>query len=280
MTVMTGQPGADPQGASPAARPGKSGRRRRRIRPRQWILGAVPIVGMLVYWVTWGVAGGQESNGLLPTIGDVGTAFRDLAASGEMFSDATASLRRVVLAVAVAAVVGVSLGALMGVSKIAKELFTPALELVRPVPIAAWIPLVIIIFGIGELPAEVLVFLGTVYPFLLNTLSGVAQTAPIHLRAAAMLGAGRMTTIFRVVLPSALPSILTALRLSLGIGWWVTVLAELLAVRSGLGYRLVIAQQNIDTATVMATIVVTAVIGAALNGLAILLERRLLRWMH
>jgi ABC-type nitrate/sulfonate/bicarbonate transport system permease component len=280
MTVMTGQHNADPRGVPPTANTGDPGRRPRRARSRRWILGAVPIIAVLVYWLVWGATGGQNTNGLLPTVGDVGTAFQQLAVSGDLFSDAAASLRRVVIAVAIAGVVGVSLGALMGVSKIARDLFSPALELVRPVPIAAWVPLVIIVFGIGEVPAEVLVFLGTVYPFLLNTLSGVAQTAPIHLRAAAMLGAGRMTTILRVVLPSALPSILTALRLSLGIGWWVTVLAELLAVRSGLGYRLVIAQQDIDTATVVATIVVTAVIGAALNGLAVLLERRLLRWMH
>lgn len=242
-------------------------------------LGLLPIITLVITWQVWAMLGGQEQSMFLPTPAEVVARLRELTVSGVIFVDAASSVRRVLTGVALAAAVGVPVGMLMGISPLWRRVLSPSLEIVRPIPIAAWVPLVIIVFGIGEAPALALIFLGALHPILLNTVTGIAQTPPIHLRAAAMLGASRMTTVRRVLLPAALPNILTGLRLSLGIGWWVVILAELLAVRSGLGYRLVLAQQLIQTDTIVVVMVFIGAIGWVMNEFAVRLERRLVKWV-
>lgn len=242
-------------------------------------LGLLPIITLVITWQVWAMLGGQEQSMFLPTPAEVVARLRELTVSGVIFVDAASSVRRVLTGVALAAAVGVPVGMLMGISPLWRRVLSPSLEIVRPIPIAAWVPLVIIVFGIGEAPALALIFLGALHPILLNTVTGIAQTPPIHLRAAAMLGANRMTTVRRVLLPAALPNILTGLRLSLGIGWWVVILAELLAVRSGLGYRLVLAQQLIQTDTIVVVMIFIGAIGWAMNEFAVRLERRLVKWV-
>lgn len=243
------------------------------------LLGVIPIALLLVYWLIWTATGGQERQIFLPTPMEVINSAWELTRSGVIFTDALSSLRRVLSGVALAAVVGIPLGILMGASRTWRSILSPGLELLRPIPIAAWVPLTIIVFGIGEAPSLALIFLGALYPILLNTVAGVIQTQPIHRRAAQMLGARRAIIVRRVLIPSAMPSILTGIRLSLGIGWWVVILAELLAVRSGLGYRMVLAQQQIQTETIVVVMIVIGAIGWALNEVTVRIERRVLRWM-
>lgn len=254
-------------------------RKKRTIPWPVYFIGIAPIIVFLVLWSIWAATGGPERSIFLPTPGEVWTSGFDLVASGTIFIDAASSLRRVLTGVGLAALVGIPLGVLMGVSLTWKRMLSPTLEILRPIPIAAWVPLTIIIFGIGEAPSLFLIFLGALYPILLNTVGGVAQTEPIHKRAAQMLGASQFTMVRRVLIPSALPSILTGIRLSLGIGWWVVILAELMAVRSGLGYRLVLAQQQVSVDVIVVVMIAIGVIGWGLNEIAVRFEKRLLRWM-
>ncbi len=260
----------------------KKGDTKSRRGKRSWhlpLFGTIPIILFLIVWLIWTAAGGQEEQIFIPTPMEVVGSAWELTRTGTIFSDAFSSLSRVLSGVALAAIVGIPLGILMGASKTWRSILSPTLELLRPIPIAAWVPLTIIVFGIGEAPSLALIFLGALYPILLNTVAGVIQTQPIHRRAALMLGAGRATITRRVLIPSAMPSILTGVRLSLGIGWWVVILAELLAVRSGLGYRMVLAQQQIQTETIVVVMIVIGAIGWGLNEITVRVERKLLRWM-
>lgn len=250
------------------------------VRLQTLLLATVPLVALVIGWSIWALMGGQESRLFLPRPDQVATRFIEVVTSGSIYLDALSSVTRVVIGVSLASIVGIPLGVLMGASPLWRQIISPTMEIIRPIPIAAWVPLVIVIFGIGEKPAMALIFLGALFPILLNTISGVSQTSQIHLRAAAMLGATRLQTVRLVNLPSALPSILVGVRTSLGIGWWVVILAELLAVRSGLGYRLVLAQQHLQTDTIVVVMIFIGFIGYFMNWGTERIERRLLRWME
>lgn len=202
----------------------------------------------------------------------------ELVASGELITHAGASLLRVVsgllLAIAFAVPVGIGIASWQP----AELALSPVLEFLRPIPIAAWVPLSVLIFGIGELPARVLIFLGAIHPVILNTVLGVRAVDVLHVRAARMLGATERDVIWRVVIPTALPSVLTGIRLGLGIAWWVVIVAELLAVRSGLGYMMVMAMALLRSDIMITGILTIGVIGLVLNRLALWLEALATPW--
>lgn len=239
---------------------------------------AIPIAVVAVVWLGLLAFGSESVRIFLPTPAEVWEKAVQLIGEGRLARDALASIRRVAVGVGLAAIVGIPLGIGIALSRWFDRAFSPLIELMRPIPIAAWVPLSIMLFGIGEAPARALIFLGALYPIVLNTASGIRQVDPVYFRAAAMLGAARRTTVTRVALPASLPSILTGLRLSIGIGWWVVILAELLAVRSGLGYLMVEAQRRLNTETIIVAMITIGVIGWAMNQGAEALQRRLVRW--
>jgi len=127
---------------------------------------------------------------------------------------------------------------MIGWSRLAARLIDPTVQLLRPVPITAWLPFAIAVFGIYDASALFLIGLGAFYPIVVNTTHGVRDTNLLLLRAARMLGAGPLTVLAKVVFPSALPSIFTGLRLGIGVAWTAVIVAEMIAVKSGLGYVL------------------------------------------
>jgi len=228
----------------------------------------------------WAVASAQKGVfGLfLATPGEVATEFVRLLWSGELVSHVLASLSRVAVGLVTAILVGVPLGIGMGAWRSVDVAIAPLLNFLRPIPIAAWVPLVVLVFGIGELPARVLVFMGAIHPMVVNTILGVRGVRLLHVRAARMLGANNWQVVRRVLIPSALPSVLAGIRLGLGIAWWVVIVAELLAVRSGLGYMMVQAMALLRSDTMMVGIFVIGVVGLGLNRFAILTEELLMPW--
>lgn len=245
---------------------------------RRVFYGFVPAVAILLCWhaaLEWGPS---YIKSFLPPPIEVVKEFARLLANGELIEHTATSIIRVFIGLALAIAVGVPVGLVLGVSKTGEQILGPTFEFLRPIPIAAWVPLSIMLFGIGEAPARALIFLGALYPIILNTRDGVRSVEAIHIRAAQMLGANRLQTIMRVIIPSALPNIITGIRLALGIGWWVVILAELLAVRSGIGYMMVEAQQGWNTETIIVGMVVIGAIGVVLNRMAAAVERQLLRW--
>jgi len=158
--------------------------------------------------------------------------------SGTWVANVVYSARRVLEGFLLAALVGIPLGLFIGWNRLVARLVDPSIQLLRPVPITAWLPFSIAVFGIYDTSALFLIGLGAFYPIVVNTTHGVRDTNLLLLRAARMLGAGPGTILTKVVVRSALPSIFTGLRLGIGVAWTAVIVAEMIAVKSGLGYVL------------------------------------------
>ncbi len=236
----------------------------------------------LIVVVAWGLASrhGTVISRFLASPWQAASTLAELVASGELVAHAAASLSRVALGLAAATAFAVPVGIAIAWWRPAELALSPLLEFLRPIPIAAWVPLSVLIFGIGEVPARVLIFLGAIHPIILNTALGVRSVDTLYVRAARMLGARQRDVVRRVLIPSALPSVLTGIRLGLGIAWWVVIVAELLAVRSGLGYMMVMAMALLRSDIMIAGIITIGVIGLLLNRLALWLEAVATPWRH
>ncbi len=191
------------------------------------------------------------------------------------------SLLRVFLGFFIAAALGIPLGILMGWSKKLRGLLRPFVEVLRPIPPLAWIPIAIIWFGIGIKSAAFIIFLGAFFPILLNTVSGVRTVDVRLVEATKVLGAKERHILLKVLAPGSLPSMWTGLRIGLGIAWMTLVAAEFTGVKSGygLGYLIMVARDIQRPDQVIAGMVTIGVIGYGLDVLLRSAQRRLLRWM-
>lgn len=198
--------------------------------------------------------------------------------SSEMLSDAASSLYRVLAGFAIGAGLALPLGLLMGADKRVYALFDPLVQFLRPIPPIAYIPLSILWFGLGNPPALFLISIGAFFPVLLNTIAGVRQVDSIYIRAARNLGAGSFTLFRRVILPAATPYILAGARIGLGTAFIVVIVAEMIAVNSGLGYRILEAREYLWSDKVIAGMITIGIIGLALDLMMTRLSNYLLRW--
>lgn len=209
-------------------------------------------------------------------------ALGGLATTG--FVDATlaqhvaASLSRIFGALGVALIVGVPAGLAIGTSRWGKGILDPIVEFLRPLPPLAYLPLVIIWLGIGEASKIAVIALAMLPPIILSTASGVKSASADHINAARAFGASRRQLLAYVILPGALPSILTGTRIALGAGWSTLVAAELVAATRGLGFMIQSAAQFLVTDVVIAGIVVIAVVAFLFEVVARWIERRLVPW--
>jgi taurine transport system permease protein len=262
-----------------ATRPGS--RYRWRIPGRLWLSAATLLTVLAVWW-------------LVTTLGLIDPLFlpapqqvlHQLIVIGgpQGFMDATlwqhlaASLGRILVALLAAVVIGVPVGIAMGLNDKVRAVLDPLIELYRPVPPLAWLPLMVIWFGIGETPKILLIYLAIFAPVTLSAVAGVRSADPVRVRAAQSLGASRWQVLRYVILPGALPEILTGLRIGLGVGWSTLVAAELIAATRGLGFMVQSAGEFMATDVVLAGIGVIAIIAFGLElGLRIL-TRRLTPW--
>ncbi|MEM5434351.1 ABC transporter permease subunit [Paraburkholderia diazotrophica] len=200
------------------------------------------------------------------------------------FDDATltqhlaASLSRIALAFVLALVTAIPAGLAIATSKVARGALDPVIEFYRPVPPLAYLPLMVIWFGIGELSKVLLIYLTIFAPLTIATASGATRVAKSRLLAAASLGATRFKLLVHVVLPSALPEILTGLRIALGAGWSTLVAAELIAATRGLGFMVYSASRFLVTDVVIAGILVIGAIALVLELGLRWLQRKLTPW--
>lgn len=258
---------------------------RPRPKPRRAVSARlVSAITILVLLAAWTVAASLQlvSSVFLPSPAAVWAKFVVVARDG--FVDATliqhvaASLWRVFAALIAAILVGVPVGLAIGISRIGRGVFDPLLEFLRPIPPLAYLPLIIIWFGIGE-PSKILVIaIAMLAPVALSTAAGVRGVSRERIDAARSLGATRAQVIRHVVLPSALPSILTGLRIALGAGWSTLVAAELVAATRGLGFMIQSAAQFLVTDVVVMGILVIAIIAFALEFIIRRIERVLVPW--
>jgi NitT/TauT family transport system permease protein len=249
----------------------------------RWPLAAlVPVAGLGLWWL-----GTRHSEyGLIPSPFEVAVAMWDLAFgginddafSGMLLTDLLASVSRVYGAFVLAAAVALPLGMMIGRLALIRALLDPALQILRPVPVTAWLPLSMIVFGLGPRSAFFLVALGAFYPILVNTIFAVRSVEPRLFEAASMLGVRPAAMFLKVVLPGSMPGIFTGLRLGLGFAWVVIVVGEMTGVQTGLGAMIMDARQLSRTEIVIAGMVTIGVAGFLSDQAVLMLGRRLLRW--
>lgn len=189
-----------------------------------------------------------------------------------------ASLQRILGGLGVSVLIGVPAGLAIGTSRIGRGILDPIVEFLRPLPPLAYLPLIIIWVGIGEGSKITVIALSMLPAIVLSTSSGVRAVSKDHLNAARSFGATEIQLLTQVILPSALPSILTGIRIALGTGWSTLVAAELIAASQGLGFMIQSAAQFLVTDVVIAGIGVIAIIAIALELAARALERALVPW--
>jgi ABC-type nitrate/sulfonate/bicarbonate transport system permease component len=190
------------------------------------------------------------------------------------------SLYRVALGYAIAALLAIPLGLLMGWSSKFLKMVRPLFELIRPIPPLAWIPIAILWFGIGIKSAAFIIFLGAFFPILLNTISGVLSIQPILIEAARTLHASERDIFFKVLFPGAIPSIFVGMRIGIGIGWMTLVAAEFTGVKEGfgLGYMIMTARDIQRPDEILAGMLVIGVIGLLIDVGLRAIESKTIRW--
>jgi NitT/TauT family transport system permease protein len=261
-------------------------------RATSWRLGQVllAIILPVALVIAWQLSGtnGALFGGALPTPDRVWTAWYQWAFGNPTFGlnpyvgtwmqNILFSAERVAKGFALAIVVGVPLGILIGWSKLVASIVDPTIQWLRPVPITAWLPISIAIFGIRDFGSVFLITLGAFYPIVINATQGARDVEKNWIRAALMMGASPASTLWRVVLPAAMPSIFTGLRIGLGIGWTAVIVSEMVAVKSGLGYVLWDAYYVGRMDIVIADMISIGLLGYLSDRLIVALEHWALRW--
>src|SRR5438093_4500889 len=233
--------------------------------PRRWEGIALPLVSAALFLLVWHVLVRLTATEVFPSPLKVQRGLAQLIEQGLLWRYVGDSLRRVGIGYLTAIAVGVPAGLLLGWYPAAAEVVNPVIQMLRPISPIAWIPVAIVLFGVGDVAAMYLIFLGAFFPIVVSTMNGVRNVPSIYRRAGRNFGLSPAALLTRVVLPAALPQMLVGFRLALGIAWLVVVAAEMIAVDSGLGY-LVIDARN---AGKRYDLVVAAMILIGLTGLAL-----------
>lgn len=253
---------------------------------RQASLGLLVPALALVVWQTVGSM--PQMAGILPTplkvlegwqtwiFGPAGMGLNPY--SGTWLSNVQYSSMRVAQGFVLAAAIGVPIGLLIGWSRLFMNLIDPLIQSLRPIPITAWLPFSIALFGIRDMGSIFLIFLGGFYAIVVNTTQGARDVERNLMRAAMMMGASRRQLLHRVVLPAAMPSIFTGLRIGLGISWTAVIVSEMVAVKSGLGYVLWDAYYVGRMDIVLADMVSIGIMGFLSDRLIVFIERKVLVW--
>lgn len=263
--------------------PGKGGSM---LKAKQAMIGlALPV--LLIF--LWQLAGQSSSmQGVIPTPVQVGQAWYDWVFAdpgmglnpylGTWLSNVQYSSMRVGQGFLLAVLLGVPLGLAIGWSRFVALSVDPLIQGLRPIPITAWLPFSIALFGIRDFGSIFLIFVGGFYPIVVNVTQGARDVERNLVRAASMMGASSTQLLLRVVLPSSMPSLFTGLRLGLGISWTAVIVSEMVAVKSGLGYVLWDAYYVGRMDIVIADMVSIGIMGYLSDRLIVILERRVLVW--
>ena len=252
-----------------------------RVRPatRFFLTITRSVPGFAAAW--WLIVVRTES-AIFPTPLQVAAGARELVEDGTLWDHIGASLFRVGTGFLLAVFVAVPLGLWMGWVRGAYITLNPLFQMLRPISPIAWIPLAILWFGVGDLSPVFLIFLSSVFPMIVQTVAGVHTIERRYLWAAANFGVSRYTLFRRVVIPAVLPQVIVGMRIGLGVAWLVVVAAEMIALRSGLGY-LIIDSRNAGNRydLVIAGMIIIGIIGLMLDGAMRLLERlKSVRWRY
>ena len=231
---------------------------------RKTILALILPVLVVILWFCV-TTYGSIPVGILPDLPRVGNTITDMIHTGQLQEDLLVSILRVVKGYLFSAVVGVVLGSLIGMFPRVRELLLPTITIIRQIPMIAWIPLIILWCGIGELSKVVIIVLAAFFPILVNTESGIESTPAGYIEVARLYKLNPWKTFTNVYLPHALPQILVGLKLGLGVSWMAVVAAELIAATSGIGYRMSNARSMMRSDVVIVCMIVIGLIGVIMD---------------
>lgn len=274
-------------GAPHAAHAEESVKLRRRRRTLDRVRGIVLGVGFPVLLVVlWDLAVRFTGTRLIPSPREVAVMMYDFtfggiyddAFSGTIVTHILRSMERVYGGFFTAAALGIPLGLMIGRVKVVRQLLDPTISLLRPIPVTAWLPLSMILFGLGPNAAIFLVFLGAFYPILLNTIFGVRSVDPRLFEAASMLGCTGSAMFRQIVLPASMPAIFNGLRLGHGFAWILIVVGEMTGVPTGLGSVIMDGRTLSRTDLAIVGMIVIGVLGFLTDRLIVKLNNRVLSW--
>ncbi|HEY8458707.1 MAG TPA: ABC transporter permease [Actinopolymorphaceae bacterium] len=237
---------------------------------------AAPI-GLLLVWEIAARAGLVNVR-YFPAPSSIAETLGSLAASGELWSHTSVSLQRLAVGLVIGAVPGVVLGLLMGLYRPIRVTFDPLIAATYPIPKSAILPLILLIFGLGEASKIAMVAIGAFYPIAINSMAGTLEINRTHLDIAKNFGAGPWQTFRTVALPGAMPMILAGIKLGVGLSLILVVLAEMVGARSGLGYLVYYSWQIFAVQTMYAALIVIGILGFLFNVILTELERVVLPW--
>jgi taurine transport system permease protein len=245
------------------------------------VIATSTVVVLLLLWVVVSNSGLVKPI-FLPTPQAVFAKFIQVATEGfagaTLLQHTTTSLGRVFGAFALACLTAIPIGVMMGVSRVARGVFDPPIEFYRPLPPLAYLPMVIIWFGIGEFSKVYLIFLAIFAPMAISARSGVRSVSIEQIHAAYSMGASRMQVIRHVILKSALPEIFTGMRIGIGVGWTTLVAGEMVASTRGLGFMVLNAAEFLASDVVIMGIIVIGMFAFAFDMLMRHLEKVLVPW--
>lgn len=228
---------------------------------------ALPVIAILLVLVGW-IIFSSQGNQFFPTPAETYErfiqTFTQPIAHTTLLGHTFASLKRVLIALVFAWTLGLLVGILVGWNKYCKASIGSILEIFRPIPPIAWIPIIIMATGIGELSKVILVFIGTFFPVMINTAAGISLVDKINLDVGKAFGGNPIQILVEIVLPTAIPSIFAGIRTSVSAGWTVVLAAEMMGAQQGLGALVMKGWAVTDMALVLVAVFTIAIIGAIL----------------
>lgn len=239
-----------------------------------------PSIAILAFLALWEAAprAGLVDKVFLPPFSEVAATFFELAGNGQLWGHVSASLSRALTGFVIAVAVAVPLGVAIAWYRAVADFLNPVLELFRNTAALALLPVFVLILGIGETSKVALVIYACTFPVLLNTISGVRTVDPLLIKSARSLGFSQFAIVYKVVLPAAVPTIFTGLRMAAASSILVLIAAEMVGAKAGLGYLITAAQLNFQIPDMYAGIIAIALVGLVFNAILVFTERRLSRW--
>jgi NitT/TauT family transport system permease protein len=274
-----------PPASAPAAKPAEVGGSRvlewLRTHAPAYVMAAASLLCVVLFWhlattYRWDFYI-RFTN--IPTPLDVFEKVVQVNANGKFVTNIAMSLRRIVIGFAIATVVGVALGLLIGRYRLTRGLMFPALEALRPIPAIAWVPMSIMLWPDNEVSIVFITFIGAFFPILLNTVSGVQSVDTVLLRAGQCLGAKERQLMWHVVLPGALPQIFTGLAVGMGVAWVSLIAAEMISGQFGIGYFTWEAYSLISYAEIVLGMITIGLLGLVCSGLIRIVGKAMMPWL-
>lgn len=271
---------AEPAGVPPSAAPRRTPWQGLRRQALPWLLGLVSIGAMLLAWqlaTAYRLDFYIRFNNI-PTPAAVFDKVLEVNQSPKFATNIGISVRRILIGFAIAAVLGVAMGIAVGRWRLARWLTMPAMEVLRPIPAIAWVPMSIMLWPDNEVSIVFITFIGAFFPILVNTVHGVESVDPVLLRAARSLGARERSVLWHVVLPGALPQVFTGLAVGMGVAWVSLIAAEMISGQFGIGYFTWEAYSLISYAEIALGMITIGVLGLLCSGAIRLVGHWVMPW--